>query len=189
MRKLFAGVGGIGQFGGGFGSEPGCAAGVLEFDAGAIFLMLSEALSGVGDVGFELGEPFSLCDEHFVGHLPDLLGVANGSDEGVMEHGEFEEVEVGMDGRLHCHFLDADAGGTGGGAGQGEVADDGHVDAIAIDISGDFDDAAVWEVGDMTLVWDVEMSAVGASGLEGFDDIGGMFFGAEFGGDFGRWGL
>src|SRR5690606_2799938 len=70
------------------------------------------------------------------------------------------------------------AGGTGGGTGQRQIADHGHVDAGAIHIAGDLDHTTVGQVGNMVLVDHVEEAAIGAPSLQPFDDVGAMFFAA-----------
>ena len=44
-----------------------------------------------------------------------------------------------------------------------------------IDVTGNFDDAAVRQIGDVAVVDDVEMSAINPPGFERFDDVGAVF--------------
>ena len=67
---------------------------------------------------------------------------------------------------------------------RGQVADGSGVEAEAVHVDGDFDAAAVWQVGDVGIVADVAVEAEDVPGFAGLDDMGAVFgaAGSQFGG-------
>jgi hypothetical protein len=65
-----------------------------------------------------LRQPLRLRDEHFIDHLPDLLGRVDRADERIV--GELQHLDVARDRRLHRHALYIDRGKARGRAGIGE---------------------------------------------------------------------
>ena len=146
--------------------EAGGALVGFGFDGGIL-----EGLFGPCDCLGVLRQPGFLGDKHFVGHLPDFRWVGDGSGERVHHHGLLEEGGIAVDGGFYGEALDGDRGVADGGTTEREVAIDGHVDAVSIDVAGSFDDRVVGEVGDDAVVNSIEMAPVGSPGFQTFDDV------------------
>lgn len=81
-----------------------------------------------------LRQPLRLRDEHFIDHLPDLLGRVGRADERIVQHGELQHLDVARDRRLHRHALYIDQGKARGRAGIGERETRRHVEVLVIDL-------------------------------------------------------
>ena len=103
-----------------------------------------------------------------------------------MEHCLFEQSDVPLNGRFHSHLLHAHAGGTCGCAGHGQVAHNGHVYAVSVDVAGHLNSAAIRQIGDMAGVDHVKVAAVDTTRFKRFDDVRIMFRAALIVGDLGR---
>ena len=88
-----------------------------------------------------------------------------------MQHRLLQQRHIAMNSRFHRHLLHAHAGRASGGAGQRQIANHGHVDAVPVDITGDLHNAAIGQVADVAEVRHIEVAAIDAPGLQPFNDV------------------
>ena len=136
--------------------------------AGAFRLL--QPLARRADLARKVGQPLRLRNQHLVGHLPHFFGVAHSAYQRVVQHRLFEQGHVAAYRRFHAHLLHAGRGRTGRRARHRQVTDHRHVNAGAVHVAGDLNNAAIGQIGDVAAVGHVEMPAVGAPSFQRLDD-------------------
>src|SRR5947209_11650264 len=95
-----------------------------------------------------------------------------------MQHGLLEQGDIAMHCCLHTHLLHAYTCRTGRCTRQWQVTYHRHIDAVLIHVPGDFDHAAMGQIGDVALVDHVKVSTIYPPDLQGLDDVCAMLFAA-----------
>src|SRR4029079_15069830 len=121
-----------------------------------------------------LRQPGGLRDDDLVDHLPDLFRRADGADKGIVQHGQFQQVEIARNRGVHRHALYVDRGRAGRCTGLWQRDAGHHVDAEAVDEAWRFDNGVLGYVGDRAVVTDIEMPAIDTAGLQRLEDVAGV---------------
>lgn len=125
-----------------------------------------------------LRQPPSLCEEHLVGHLLDLVRSADRADERVQQHGLVERADIPRDSGLDSQPLHADRLCANGGALRGEIPDLRNADAISIHVARRFNDAISGKIGDASIVDHIEVAPINAPRHQRLEQPGCVFTGA-----------